>query len=70
MLRGLGAGNEGMIVAKMLEGGRELALGAHGQHTVGILRDSGFTDAQIASVLKSGVAVQAGDAATESGAEG
>jgi len=61
-----------MIVAKMLEGGRELelALGAHGQRTVGILRDSGFTDAQIASVLKSGVAVQAGDAATESGAEG
>jgi len=41
-----------------------------GQHTVRILRDSGFTDAQIASVLKSGVAVQASEAATESGAEG
>jgi len=41
-----------------------------GQHTVRILRDSGFTDEEIESVLKSGVAAQAGEAATESGSEG
>ena len=33
-----------------------------GQHTVQVLRDSGFTDAEIETVLKSGVARQAADA--------